>query len=242
MAMTLAVGIDVKIAKAINGSNVAAASAAEVTAGKFLVTTAASNSADNPTITFDATKGAGILEGDFVYIESGWTELNRRVFKVSKLDNTGASLAAGTVRLLGCDTSNDSDLIQFVPGEGVGKVWRVTSWQSLSQIKSLSGSGGDMQFTNITSLTDNAVKEIPTVRGSTKVEMVVYDDPKLSWMTRILEADRRQIPAPFQMVFPSGTVVAGMAYWNIAKIPDIVYGEVVTAKLTLTYLSDPTRA
>lgn len=99
--------------------------------GSPLATSAASNAAE---CVLSMASTAGLANGDFVEVTSGWGRLNKRVFRVK-------SLSANTsITLEGCDTTNTTF---FPAGQGTGSVRKATTFTQITQVTAVSSSGGD---------------------------------------------------------------------------------------------------
>lgn len=98
--------------------------------GSSLATSTASNATE---CVLGMASTAGLANGDFVEVTSGWGRLNLRVFRIKSL------VANTSITLENADTSST----QFFPaGTGVGSVRKVTTWQEIVQVTAISNSGG----------------------------------------------------------------------------------------------------
>lgn len=115
------------MAQVPTGTTIAVASAF----ASALPTSAASNAAE---CVLSMASTAGLANGDYVEVTSGWGRLNKRVARVK-------ALAANTsITLEGIDTTNTT----FYPsGSGTGSVRKVSTFQTISQVTAISSSGGD---------------------------------------------------------------------------------------------------
>ena len=77
--------------------------------------------------------GHGLLDGDVVEFSSGWSKVNRRIFKVDQL-------TADTFALVDCDSSN---IPLFPAGSGVGSVKKLSGWTQIPKVMNPSMSGGE---------------------------------------------------------------------------------------------------
>lgn len=172
--------------------------------------------------------------GDVVEISSGWGRLNNRLARVDSISGAGPYL----VVLEDIDTS-DTDV--FSAGTGTGSVREITGWTEVTQIKSLSSSGGEQQFADITDIKDEVEKKIPTIRSSVSVSVEVYDDPTLAYVPVVKAAAAASRVAGLKMSFPNGSVLYANAYWSLQDVPNVAKNEALTAKLDMSYASAPTR-
>ena len=86
------------------------------------------------------TSGAhSLANGDIVMVESGWSRLNMRAFRV-------ASASGSTLHLEGEDTTNTEI---FPPGGGAGKLRKVNTWVQLDRTLNHQSSGGEAKTVNV---------------------------------------------------------------------------------------------
>lgn len=175
--------------------------------------------------------GHAIIVGDYIRITSGWDMLNGRVVRVS-------AVAVNDITLEGVDTSNTT---RYPVGAGVGSIAEVTTWTQLSQLKTLSTSGGDISFADVTSLSDQDQRQMPTVRSPVQMSIEYFDDQSLAWIDEVTTASDARTPYPVMMTFTSGARTVGNAYWSLATIPTVALNEAVTSKIDLSYASTPIR-
>ena len=214
MAITLSTGVQVEIAK---------------TYGSVLTITAVSNA--SPAV---ATTSAahGLTVGSYLEITSGWDLLSGKVVRV------GVGSAGSTLNLEGIDTL---DTAKYPALAGVGTCRAITAFTQLTQLKSLSASGGDQQFATVTSLSDRTEKQIPTTRGAVTMTIEAYDDPSLAWYADVLKASEASTPFGLKMAFANGSKLVSNAYWSLQKVPSVNQNEAMTTQITLSYSAEPVR-
>ena len=220
MAYTLATGATISVAK---------------TYGAPITVTAATNSVAtgyNATTTLTTGSAHGLVSGDYVEVTSGWGRLNQRIARCT----TGTT--ASTIVLENIDTYNTS---RFPAGAGTGSVRKITAWSSLSQVKSISSGGGDQQYADATSLDDVVQRQIPTKKSAVTMDLEVYDDPALAWYADVKNASDAVTPYGLLIAPPNGSKIVANAYWSISDVPNIAMDEVLTTKLSLSYVATPTR-
>lgn len=174
----------------------------------------------------------GIAVGDYVEVTSGWDLLDGRVVRAGT-GTTGSTLVLEDV--------NTSDTNAYPAGTGVGSVRRIASWTQLSQLKSISSSGGTQNFADITSLSNQVEKRMPTTRAAVEMTVDVYDDPALAWFATVRAADEAKTPKAMLMAFKNGSVLCGNAYWGIGSVPSINQNEALVTQLSLSYAAQPIR-
>lgn len=99
--------------------------------GSALTTATASNASE---CVLGMASTAGLANGDYVEVTSGWGQLNLRIARVKAL------VANTSITLEGIDTTNTTF---FPAGSGAGSVRKITTWQTISQVTGITSSGGD---------------------------------------------------------------------------------------------------
>ena len=220
MAFTLATGSTISCAKQYGAAITITAVTNSVAAGSAATTTMTSGSAHS------------LVSGDVLEITSGWGRLNQRLARCT----TGTT--GSTIVLEGIDTYDTS---KFPAGAGIGSVRKITAWSALSQIKSISSGGGDQQYAPATALDDVVERQIPTKKSAVTTDLEIYDDPSLPWYSDVKVASDSVKPYGLMIAPPNGSKTFGNAYWSLSDTPNIAMDEVMTVKLSLSYVSVPTR-
>lgn len=214
MSITLSTGAAVSIAKTYS----AAINTSTVTnAANAVVTTASVHS---------------FLVGDYIEVSSGWGLLDKRVVRCM----TGTT--GSTIVLEGIDTT---DTTKYPAGTGTGSVRKITAWSDLSQIKSMSASGGSQNFADITSIADTVQRQVPTTRSAISMTIDAYDDPTLAWYADVNAADNARSPYALKMSFPNGSKLCANAYWSLMRVPTMATNEALMTQISLSYASEPVR-
>lgn len=133
--------------------------------------------------------GSTIVAGDYVEVSSGWGLLDKRLVRA------GAGTSATSIVLEGIDTT---DTTKYPAGAGIGSVRKVSTWTQITQVRSISASGGQQQYADVTSIVDVVTRQIPTVRGAVEMTVDVFDDPSLAWYADVVKADDAR--APYGMI------------------------------------------
>jgi hypothetical protein len=180
-----------------------------------------------------ATLGAGhsVIVGDFLEVTSGWGQLNNKLVRVK-------TVATNDITFEGMDTSSTT---KYPAGTGTGSIRRVTAWENITQVKDISSSGGDQQFTDGTSIDDDVEVKIPTIRSATTMDLTVYDDPSLAWYATVSAASDSSTPAGLRITTPSGSKIVANAYWSLSRVPQFATNAVLTGKISMTYAAQPVR-
>lgn len=175
--------------------------------------------------------GHGYSAGDIVIIKSGWQRINERVFRV-------ANPTAGTFELEGMDTS---DTTMFPVGTSSGSAEEVTAFTQVSQVISISTSGGDQQFATVSPLESDFEIQIPTMYSAQTLTMEIGDDPTLAGYQALkVAADARAI-RPLQLINKNGSKIFYYGYVSLNETPTKNKGQVDTVNSTFSLLSRPVR-
>lgn len=217
MAITLSTGVIAKVAKTYDAN---------------LTFSAISNAADAAL----TVVGSTIVAGDWVEVTSSWGLLDKRIVRAK----TGSS--ATSLILEGINTL---DATKYPAGTGAAAgyayVRKISAWTALSQIKSISASGGSQNYANITSITDVVERQVPTTRAAVSMTIDAYDDPALSWYADVSAADAARTPYGLLMEFPNGSKLVASAYWSLMKVPTMAQNEALMTQISLSYAAEPMR-
>jgi len=214
MAITLSTGVTLAVAK---------------TYAVPVTVTVATNAA-NATLTTSAAHTLSL--NDYVEVKSGWGLLDQRVVRCM------AGTTGSTVVLEGINTL---DVAKYPAGAGVGSIRKITNWSQISQVKSLSASGGEQQFADVTSITDTVARQMPTLRGAVNMTVDCFDDPTLVWYSDVVTADEARAPYGLLMQFPNGSKLLANAYWSLMRVPTMAQNEALMTQITLSYAAEPVR-
>lgn len=175
--------------------------------------------------------GHSVVVGDYLEVTSGWDRLTQRIVRVK-------TVATNDITFENINTSSTSI---YPAGTGTGTIRRITAWTNLSQIQSITSSGGDLQFADITSIADTVQKQIPTVRGAVSVSLTYFDDETLSWISAVNTADAARTPYGVRFTFPNSAKTVANAYWAKNTTPAVNANSALTNTIGLTYAAEPVR-
>lgn len=214
MAITLTTGSTMSVAKTYGAS----ISFATITnASDAVVTTASAHS---------------IAVGEYVEVLSGWGRLDKRIAR-AKTGTTGSTIVLEGI--------NTSDVVKYPVGTGGGSIRRISAWTTLSQIKSMSASGGSQNYADITDMTDTVQKQIPTTRAPINVTIDAYDDPSLAWYADVVTADEAKTPFGFLLTPANSKPMVANAYWSLMRVPTMANNEAMMTQISLSYAAEPVR-
>jgi hypothetical protein len=193
------------------------------------VTMSAITNAAEAVATLAASHGVGV--GDYLEVTSGWGRLDKKIVRAK-------TVATNDVTFESINTSNTTT---FPAGSGTGSIRRITAWTNLTQVQGSATSGGDLQFTDITTIEDTVQKQAPTVRGAVTVNLTVFDDPSLSWYSAVTTADDARTPYAVRFSFPNSSKLVANAYWNLQRTPSFATNDSLKTQIGLTFVADPVR-
>jgi hypothetical protein len=179
--------------------------------------------------TLEATHG--VIVGDYLEVTSAWDRLNGRVARCTVLSTNDVTLG-------GIDTSSTS---RYPAGTGTGSIREITAWTTIAQITSeISVSGGEQQFSDITTLSDNTQKQIPTVRSPVQVTLPLFDDPSQAFVAIVRAAADAATPAAVRFTYPNGSILVANGYWSLQEVPTI-QDNTLRSRIDITFTATPTR-
>lgn len=214
MAITLTTGTTLSVAKTYAAA----------------ATFSAATNASQCQLTTDAIHS--LAAGDYIEVRSGWGLLDQRLVRCA----TGTT--GSTIVLEGINTTSTA---KYPAGTGAGSVRKVTAWSQITQVKTLSASGGEQQFADVTSVVDVVARQMPTIRGAVTMTVDVYDDPTLAWYADVSAADEARTPYGLLMSFPNGSKLVANSYWGLMRVPTMAQNEALMTQISLSYAAEPVR-
>lgn len=174
----------------------------------------------------------GVIVSDLVEVTSGWDGLNGRIARAK-------TVATNDVTFEKIDTSSTS---LFPAGSGIGSVREISSWATISQIRSMQRSGGEQQYTDGTLLADLMLgRQVPTFQSPIAINITVADDPTLSWLDTVKAAMNSRALAAGRIAVPGGGYIYFNAYWSVMDFPSFESGALLEIPLNLSLVSLHTR-
>ena len=168
--------------------------------------------------------GTDPANGDYVWLSDvvGMPLLNDRMVRVANVNGAG-----NTFELEGLDTTNYGT---FVSGNG-----QVTTFgTSFSTVKTVSSSGGDAKFVDVTTIHDSDDKEQVNGYSVAKVEMENFEKIGDTALRALESASETSAQKAFLLGFGTGAKMAFVASIGTNGIPSIPTGDAVTLKCTLS--------
>ena len=175
--------------------------------------------------------GHGVVVGDFLEITSGWDLLTGRIVRAK-------AVSTNDVTLEGINTSSTTN---YPAGTGTGTIRRITAWTTISQVQSFSTAGGDLNFADITTITDKTQKQIPTTRSAQTFNLTIFDDASTAGQIAVQAASDASTPAAFRIVFPNASRMVINGYWSIGASPKVEVNAPLTNEIAFTASALSTR-
>ena len=175
--------------------------------------------------------GHGTVVGDFLEVTSAWDLLNSKIVRAK-------TVATNDVTFELINTTSTSN---YPAGTGTGSVRRITAWTNITQVQGIDTSGGDINFADITTISDRTQKQVPTTRSPQQITMTVFDDPSLSWYAPAVAASDGVIATGLRIIFPNASRLVANGYYSLQKTPTVAINAPLTAALDFSAVSDPVR-
>ncbi len=148
----------------------------------------------------------GYSNGDIVLIEvEGMTEVNKRVFEV-------VSVATDTFQVVGPDGTTGLDTTNFSTFSS-GTVKKLTMGTSITGVQGFSSSGGEIKFTDSTTVHDTYDKQIVSGATALSYSLDMQWDPANAGQQAMQAAFQARASRAFKITWPSGAYV--MFYGSI---------------------------
>lgn len=168
----------------------------------------------------------GYVTGDEILLTSGWEDATDTVFKVETVD-------ANSFRILGLDSSNSNF---FPSGGGAGSAQKISGWTSIPQVLTISASGGDARFTDVSPLAKRNAIRIPTGFNATSITLSLAHDAGNANYKTMLGISRSLSKVAFKQVISGGAVTYGYGYLSVSEMPQLNNNQVNTVQAAMTVL------
>ncbi len=175
--------------------------------------------------------GHSVVVGDFLEVTSGWDLLTGRIVRVS-------NVATNDITFEGINTVSTSN---YPAGTGTGTIRRITAWTNITQVQGIDTSGGELNFADITTISDRTQKQVPTTRGAQQITLTVFDDPALSWYAPVTTASDSVIATGLRIIFPNASRLVANGYFSLQKTPTVAINAPLTAQVGFSAVADPVR-
>lgn len=207
-----------------NGSQVAIASGYNAVKQMTAVTNA------NPAIATLEAAHAVVLN-DIIEVTSGWSRLNNKIVKAG-------TPATNDIPLTGINALSTTS---YPAGSGIGSIREISGWTSLSQVLSITSSGGEQQFLDYQFVEDDAQKRIPTTRSAAGLSIVIANDTTLAGYQLAETANDDRAQRAIRITLPSGAILYYNGYITLNKTPSFNVNQIMSNEITVSLLAEPTR-
>jgi len=171
--------------------------------------------------------GHGWSDGDYVYYNvEGMYQLDERIVRV---DN----VTANTAELEGLDTTNFETF-----SSGAGQV--VTFGTSVTTAVGISGSGGDFEFADVTTIHDAARKQIPSFSSALTFTFDMIFDPADAALAALKAASDLKAKRAMKITWSTGAIMVLNGYVGASLTPTGSAGELVKTSVVFTAFGSPT--
>lgn len=171
--------------------------------------------------------GHGWANGDYVYYNvEGMYQLDERIVRV---DN----VTANTAELEGLDTTNFETF-----SSGAGQV--VTFGTSVTTAVGISGSGGDFEFADVTTIHDAARKQIPSFSSALTFTFDMIFDPADAALAALKAASDLKAKRAMKITWSTGAIMVLNGYVGASLTPTGSAGELVKTSVVFTAFGSPT--
>lgn len=168
----------------------------------------------------------GYTTGDEIMLSSGWEDATDSVYKIESVD-------ANSFKILGLDSTNTSF---FPAGSGGGSAQKLSAWTAIPQVLTISASGGDARFTDVTPLAKRNGIRIPTGFNATSVTLSLGFDATTPAYKTMVGISRSLSKVAFKQVLSGGSVQYGWGYLTVSEFPKLNNNQVNTVDAALTFL------
>ena len=170
--------------------------------------------------------GHGYTTGDEIMLSSGWEDATDSVYKIESVD-------ANSFKILGLDSTNTSF---FPAGSGGGSAQKLSAWTAIPQVLTISASGGDARFTDVTPLAKRNGIRIPTGFNATSITLSLGFDATNASYKSMVGISRSLSKVAFKQVLSGGSTQYGWGYLTVSEFPKLNNNQVNTVDAALTFL------
>lgn len=170
--------------------------------------------------------GHGYTTGDEIMLSSGWEDATDSVYQIESVDSN-------SFKILGLDSTNTSF---FPAGSGGGSAQKLSAWTAIPQVLTISASGGDARFTDVTPLAKRNGIRIPTGFNATSITLSLGFDATTPTYKTMVGISRSLSKVAFKQVLSGGAVQYGYGYMSVSEFPKLNNNSVNTVDAAMTFL------
>lgn len=169
----------------------------------------------------------GNNNGDYVKLTvQGMSQLDGRVVRV-------ANVTADTYELEGVDTTNFDTFSS-------GTSETITYGTTVGTIRTLSASGGDPNFIDVTTIHDNVSKQVPGLASAITYSLENIWDVSDTALLAMKQASDEQAQKAFKFTFADGQIMVFNGYISAPLLPTGSGQDLVTSPASVTLYGTPT--
>ena len=168
----------------------------------------------------------GYSTNDEILLTTGWEDATDSVYKITVL-------TADTFSVTGLDTTNTS---YFASGSGVGTAQKLSTWLDIPQVLTVSSSGGDARFTDISPLAKRNSIKVPTGFNATAMTLTLGHDASQANYITMLGISRNLSKVAIKQGISGGAVTYGYGYMSVSENPKLNVNQANTVDAALTIL------
>ena len=169
----------------------------------------------------------GWANGDYVYYNvDGMYQLDERIVRA-------ANVTANTAELSGLDTTNFDTF-----SSGTGQV--ITFGTSVTTAVGISGSGGEFEFADVTTIHDAARKQIPSFSSALTFTFDMIFDPADAALAALKAASDLKAKRAMKITWCTGAIMVLNGYVGASLTPTGSAGELVKTSVVFTAFGSPT--
>ncbi len=169
--------------------------------------------------------------GDFVEFTSGWPDATNRVFRLSAVTGTTATL----------EGFNTTDTAKFPAGGGIGSVRRITAWTPLLQVLTPQFEGGDPETIDVQYLESRRKLKLTTGFSSIGLTWQFGDDIQLPGYQAFRTAALSRAQTPLRIVSLAGNISLYTGTCNLNENPTLELDTIRRVNASYDVLGDVVR-
>ena len=168
---------------------------------------------------------------DYVEFTSGWSRANNRVFRLSAVSGTTATLE-------GFDTTSTT---LFPVGSGTGTIRKINTWTQITQIMGCTSSGGEPQYQTYSFLEMDYDSQIPTTTSAQSLALEIADDPALAGYQALKVVAASRAVTALRATLPAGGFILYNGIYAFDETPSLTKGNLMSVKAGIALQGRPVR-
>lgn len=169
--------------------------------------------------------------GDYVEVTSGWSRVNGRIFRLSAVSGTTATLE-------GLDTTSTT---LYPAGSGIGSIRKINTWTQITQVLGCTSSGGDPQYQTYSFLEQDFDSQIPTTTSAQSLALEIADDPTLAGYIALKNVATTRAATALRATLPAGGFILYNGIFAFDETPSLTKGNLMSVKAGVALQGRPVR-